>query len=220
MRLHGVVLDDYEINTDKDLSYGWTQICPLCESKFPQRGIDRYSGHGICGVKNCENNALHYLDFNKDEVKEMNSNIERNFIESFYSFLDAHAECNLANPTHQEEPSIEIQTEELKERLDNAESKLEDVESLTDDHESRLDTLEMQDLEERLGHLEESLEHLTKDVDFKREIRSLLEESLEESLENLTKDMDFKREIQSVVNESLRAISARGQIKIYISSED
>ncbi len=78
----------------------------------------------------------------------------------------------------------------------------------------------MQDLEERLGHLEESLEHLTKDVDFKREIRSLLEESLEESLENLTKDMDFKREIQSVVNESLRAISARGQIKIYISSED
>lgn len=121
--------------------------------------------------------------------------IERNFIESFYSFLDAHAECNLTNPTHQEEPSIEIQTEELKERLDNVESKLDDVESLTDDHESRLDTLEMQELEERLEHLEESLE-------------------------NLTKDMDFKREIESVVNESLRAISARGQIKVYISSED
>jgi len=125
--------------------------------------------------------------------------IERNFIESFYSFLDAHAECNLTNPTHQEEPSIEIQTEELKERLDNVESKLEDVEKdhdlLGDDHESRLDKLEMQDLDDRLCHLEESLE-------------------------NLTKDMDFKREIQSVVNESLRAISARGQIKVYISSED
>ncbi len=125
--------------------------------------------------------------------------IERNFIESFYSFLDAHAECNLANPTHHEEPSTEIQTEELKERLHNIESKLEDVEinhdALGDDHESRLDKLEMQDLDDRLCHLEESLE-------------------------NLTKDMDFKREIQSVVNESLRAISARGQIKVYISSED
>ena len=121
--------------------------------------------------------------------------IERNFIESFYSFLDAHAECNLANPTHQEEPSIEIQTEELKERLDNVESKLDDVESLTDDHESRLDTCEMQELEERLR-------------------------DLEVYLENITKDMDFKREIQSVVNESLRAMSARGQIKVYISSED
>lgn len=140
--------------------------------------------------------------------------IERNFIESFYSFLDAHAECNLANPTHQEEPSIEIQTEELKERLDNVESKLDDVESLTDDHEVRLDTCEMQDLDDRLRDLEVYLENITKDVDFKREIQSLLEESLE----HLYKNRLFKEQIDKAVDGALQSFGADGRIKIYISS--
>ncbi len=149
----------------------------------------------------------------------MNSNIERNFIESFYSFLNAHAECNLANPTHQEEPSIEIQTEELKERLHNIESKLEDVEETTDDHESRLDTCEMQDLDDlddRMSYLEESLENLTRDVGFRREIQSLLEESLE----HLYKNRLFKEQIDKAVDGALQGFGADGRIKIYISSGD
>lgn len=151
----------------------------------------------------------------------MNSNIERNFIESFYSFLDAHAECNLANPTHQEEPSIEIQTEELKERLDNVESKLDDVESLTKDHEVQLDELERQDLDDRLesvekttNDMEDYLENLTTDVGFRIFIQSLLEESLE----HLYKNRLFKEQIDKAVDGALQGFGADGRIKIYISS--
>ena len=68
MKVQGIELDDYEINTDRDLSHGWTQICLDCESKFSQHGIDYNSGHGICGVKSCNNHSIHYLDFDKDEV--------------------------------------------------------------------------------------------------------------------------------------------------------
>ena len=68
MKINGVVLDDYVINTDRGLSYGWTQLCEDCESKFPQRGVDRNSGQGICGVEGCGNDARHYLDFDNREV--------------------------------------------------------------------------------------------------------------------------------------------------------
>lgn len=69
--VQGVKLDDHVINSDsdKELSYGWTQICDGCTSKFSERGIDHNSGQGICGVAGCWNDSSHYLDFNKDEVK-------------------------------------------------------------------------------------------------------------------------------------------------------
>ena len=66
--VQGVKLDDYEVNTDRDLSYGWTQICESCRSKFPEYGVDHNSGHGICGVFGCENDSNHYLDFDKSEL--------------------------------------------------------------------------------------------------------------------------------------------------------
>jgi len=69
--VQGVKLDDHEINTYfQDLSYGWTQICESCRSKFSEHGIDHNSGHGICGVFGCENDSNHYLDFDKSEVAD------------------------------------------------------------------------------------------------------------------------------------------------------
>jgi len=125
----------------------------------------------------------------------MNPNTERNFLDNFYTFLNEHADCNLANPTHQEEPSIEIQTEILNEQLENVESKLDDVEDFTSDFEMRISALEINDYEERL-------------------------DDIENWQERFTYDRDFKEQIKNVVSESLKTLAARGQIKIYISSED
>lgn len=66
--LHGVTLDDYEINSDRELNYGWTQICEGCRSKFLQHGVAHDEGHGICGVYGCDNISDHYLDFDKWEI--------------------------------------------------------------------------------------------------------------------------------------------------------
>jgi hypothetical protein len=66
--LHGVTLDDYEFNSDRELNYGWTQICEGCRGKFLQHGVAHDEGHGICGVYGCDNVSDHYLDFDKWEM--------------------------------------------------------------------------------------------------------------------------------------------------------
>ena len=66
--VQGVELDDHVINTDKDCSYGWTQICESCRSKFSEYGIAHNESYGVCGVTGCENDSEHYLDFDESEV--------------------------------------------------------------------------------------------------------------------------------------------------------
>ncbi len=48
----------------------WTQVCDGCTRSLHL--LDSYlslnEGHGICGVKGCENEADHYYDFNPEEL--------------------------------------------------------------------------------------------------------------------------------------------------------
>lgn len=43
----------------------WSQICQSCTTRFNIEAsvLDENSGHGICGVENCSNEADHYIDF-------------------------------------------------------------------------------------------------------------------------------------------------------------
>lgn len=64
-------LDDWTRNEpDKDLSYGWTQVCEYHATQFPTCMIDYNSGHGICGVKGCNKEADHYVDFDKTDIDQ------------------------------------------------------------------------------------------------------------------------------------------------------
>ena len=67
---NGVKLDDFAINEKgRDLSYAWTQIC---ESSVPVIGdvgcIAEGEGSGLCGVEDCLNDSVHYLDLDKKDI--------------------------------------------------------------------------------------------------------------------------------------------------------
>lgn len=56
-----ITFDDY-VDGEKNV---WTQICQPCTEKhgFNQDMLDKHVGSGICGIKGCEDEADHYLDF-------------------------------------------------------------------------------------------------------------------------------------------------------------
>lgn len=66
-----IVFDNYVDNTEEYNSY-WVEMCPHCHNKY--RGIlgsradDGGSAQGICSVKDCENTADYYVDFDENEV--------------------------------------------------------------------------------------------------------------------------------------------------------
>ncbi len=58
------LFDDIVTNIDGQ----WSQICENCRSNFnlvdcDDYTIDYHTGHGICGIKGCDNGADHYIDF-------------------------------------------------------------------------------------------------------------------------------------------------------------
>lgn len=58
------MFDDITVNAEGQ----WSQICESCRDRYNlvdnnTYSIDYNSGHGICGVKNCENESDHYIDF-------------------------------------------------------------------------------------------------------------------------------------------------------------
>ena len=69
IEVEGVILDDWVENNDPDLSYGWSQVCDEHLLDFPDTMHDCNSGSGICGVKGCQNEADHYIDFDEDDTK-------------------------------------------------------------------------------------------------------------------------------------------------------
>lgn len=63
------VFDDFYKQDDVSMHFDtshWTQVCDSCATKH--KLLDSYldigSGHGICGVKGCNNQSDHYYDFN------------------------------------------------------------------------------------------------------------------------------------------------------------
>ena len=60
--LTGVEFDDVTEDNDGHI---WSQICCNCDSlhTFPNAQIDKGIGNGLCGVKGCDNEAEHYIDF-------------------------------------------------------------------------------------------------------------------------------------------------------------
>ena len=68
---HGnLIFDNWTLNHGKHLNYGWTQICEKHFNELTYDGsIDQDSGHGICGVKSCNTESEHYLDFDKEDVE-------------------------------------------------------------------------------------------------------------------------------------------------------
>ena len=78
-----VIFDDYvEQNGDDDPEayFGWSQICDECLKKLAYLPIEEDTGHGICGVEGCNNEAKHYIDFqcNDIELLEMEKKLRRN----------------------------------------------------------------------------------------------------------------------------------------------
>lgn len=67
-----IVFDDYVDNTEEYNSY-WVEMCPHCHNKY--RGIlgsrvdDGGIAQEICSVKDCENTADYYVDFDENEVR-------------------------------------------------------------------------------------------------------------------------------------------------------
>lgn len=59
----GVTFDDYTV----DEHGTWSQICNDCVIKESANiryvDTDFHTGHGICGVKGCNNESDHYIDF-------------------------------------------------------------------------------------------------------------------------------------------------------------
>ena len=70
MKVYGLTLDDWSINNDPDLNWGWTQICASCAQKLTDtKGLTpEGEGHGICGVVGCSNDSDHYVDFDKPDT--------------------------------------------------------------------------------------------------------------------------------------------------------
>lgn len=62
--------DDYVKRYDDNNC--WSQICDKCAKKYKvnERYLDVDGGGGICGVKGCENEADHYIDFPDDKITE------------------------------------------------------------------------------------------------------------------------------------------------------
>jgi hypothetical protein len=75
IKVKGIALDDFTLNlvdTAKEgLSYGWSQVCDKHAKLFPAKMLDNV-GSGICGVEGCKEEAEHYLDFEKNDVKKIN----------------------------------------------------------------------------------------------------------------------------------------------------
>jgi len=68
--IYGTVIDDWVENSDPELSYGWSQICDKHVKEFPECMIDFGSGSGICGVKGCNREAVHYMDFDFEDIDD------------------------------------------------------------------------------------------------------------------------------------------------------
>lgn len=68
--VNGTVLDDYIVNNEEGLRYAWSQVCDEHVVNFPESMVDYNSGHGICGVKGCNKEADHYIDFNRYHIEE------------------------------------------------------------------------------------------------------------------------------------------------------
>ena len=61
-----VLFDDYVEDYKGGRATGvWTQICQHCvlTRSIPLSALERWKGSGICGVKGCNNESDHYLDF-------------------------------------------------------------------------------------------------------------------------------------------------------------
>ena len=58
---NGIEFDDW---VDGEYNV-WSQICEECRSRYSISNdmIDWENGGGICGIKNCENEADYYIDF-------------------------------------------------------------------------------------------------------------------------------------------------------------
>lgn len=50
---------------EEDEYNAWSQICEEClrKLKIPSENIDKNAGNGICGVKGCDEDSEHYVDF-------------------------------------------------------------------------------------------------------------------------------------------------------------
>lgn len=73
VKIYNVTLDDWVRNEpDKDLSFGWTQVCNRHAKEFPECMVDFGSGNGICGVKGCSQEAEHYVDFDREDIDPTN----------------------------------------------------------------------------------------------------------------------------------------------------
>lgn len=86
LKYFNVIFDDFTFNDPKEvkqdnLSVGWTQICPKCrENYFP--AVNDSAAQGICGVKNCNNEAEYYLDF--ENLEELHiENPTEDYIKSY-----------------------------------------------------------------------------------------------------------------------------------------
>jgi len=62
----GIVFDDYNIDENGNI---WSQICADCLKKFKgiEHEVDEF-GSGICGVRGCTNDSIHYIDFDSQNV--------------------------------------------------------------------------------------------------------------------------------------------------------
>ncbi len=65
MKYNGIIFDDVVVEENNN----WTQTCKSCtEKSFSNEVLDEIPTEGIiCGVKNCNNEALFYLDFRNEK---------------------------------------------------------------------------------------------------------------------------------------------------------
>lgn len=70
LKVNDLTLDDWSVNNDPDLNWGWTQICTSCAPKLTNtKGLTpEGEGSGICGVLGCANDSAHYLDFDQPKI--------------------------------------------------------------------------------------------------------------------------------------------------------
>ena len=71
--IHGdLLLEDWTSNPESNESYGWAGLCEMHRQLLTfDAGVDEGCGSGLCSVFHCDRGADHYLDFDKEDVKEV-----------------------------------------------------------------------------------------------------------------------------------------------------